>query len=78
LPVGVARITNGFEFLRHSILLAVGGDSCYNESDNGLEWGFSPQLFQLFFQVGYSALFNPDYVVLLYFSRSYFVPAAPH
>ena len=57
------RITNGFEFFWHSILLAVGGDSCYNEIDNGLERGSSPQFFQLFFQVDVSALFNHDYVV---------------
>jgi hypothetical protein len=65
------------DFGIHFCLLR-GGNLATIETSNWLDRGFSPQLFRLFFQVGFSALFNPDYVVRLYFLRSFFIFDAPH
>jgi len=61
-----------FRFFAMRFCLRRGRNLATIETSNWLDRGLSPSSFQLFFQVGYSALFNPDYVVLLYYSIFFF------
>jgi len=67
-----ARVICGFWSFEIRFCLRRGGNLATIETSNWLDRGLSPPSFQLFFQVGYSALFNPDYVVLLYYSIFFF------